>query len=418
MSFTYDIATSKKDNKSSTCLMISHLLFNAINLFLSTFLIAHIYSLTDNLFEYAINVGIYELASYITMLVAYYLFSFWVDKTNRIWVYRIGNVLLSALVIVTIFWGKDLAKLIVLAGFLYGLSKAAYYASYNVLKQEMVSRNSMQNFAVIITILTKVVKVVCPIILGMLIDVSTFSMVAIYVFILSVVLITITFFIKAKRPDNSNFKVKEYLVRLKQNPELQHKMKDIYIICFFYGLTSIVSSLLSVNIMLHFGSNFSLGIITGVCSFISICVLLLINKFTVFGKRKCLFILSAVVQFVGVVVFACLPSMFTLVLYHIITTSIDIILATAFDVIRNRNLKEAGFYQDIAEHQCVTETMFQIARILSYGLLILISLIKSFVIFQILFVVFNIASYVVMAILLAKFEKKYKSESVNLKIKE
>ena len=137
MSYTYDIATSKKDNRSTTCLTISHLLFNVINLFLSTFLIAHIYSLTDNIYSYAINVGIYEISGYAMMLVSYYLFSFWVDKSNRIWVYRVGNIFLTALVIVTIFFGKDLAKLIVLAGCLYGLSKGAYYASYNVLKQEI-----------------------------------------------------------------------------------------------------------------------------------------------------------------------------------------------------------------------------------------------------------------------------------------
>ena len=416
MAFTYDITTSKKDVRSTTCLTISHLLFSVINLFLSTFLIAHIYSLTDNMFEYAINVGLYEVSSYAVMLVAYYLFSFIVDKTNRVWIYRIGNILSTALVIITIFFGKDLAKLIILAGSLYGLSKGAYYSSYNVLKQEMVSRKSMKNFAVVIIVLTKLVNTICPILLGMLIEVSTFSMVAIYVFILSVILIVVTFFIKAKRPQDSNFNVKDYLSRLKTNSELKNKMKNIYKICFIYGFTSIVGSLLSVNIMIHFGSNFSLGIIKGVCTAIAICMLLLMTKFTKFGKRSGLFVVCSILPAIGVLIFAFIPNMITLVAYHIIATSVDIIVATTFDIIRNRNLKEAGFYQDIAEHQCITESLFQLARISSYGMLVLISLFKSFVLFQIAFVVFTLISYCTMPIMLAKFENKFKSEPAELKI--
>lgn len=416
MSYTYDIATSKKDNRSTTCLTISHLLFSVINLFLSTFLIAHIYSLTDNLYEYAFNVGLYEVSSYLVMLISYYLFSFLVDKTNRIWVYRLGNMLSAGLVIVTIFFGKDLAKLILLAGALYGLSKGAYYASYNVLKQEMVSRKSMKNFAVVIMVLTKLVNTICPILLGMLIEVSTFSMVAVYVFILSVILISVTFFIKAKRPQDSNFNIKDYLTRLKTNVELNNKMKNIYKICFIYGFTSVVGSLLSVNVMIHFGSNFSLGIIKGVCTAIAICALLLMTRFTKFGKRSCLFILCSILPAIGVLIFAIVPNMITLVVYHIIATSVDIVVATTFDIIRNRNLKEAGFYQDIAEHQCITESLFQFSRILSYGMLVLISLFKNFALFQIAFVVFTLISYCTMPIMLAKFEKKFKSESAELKI--
>jgi len=116
MAFVYDIKTSKKDNKSSVCLVVCHLLFNVINLFVSTFLIAHIYTLTSDIFSYVIKVAIFQISAYLVMLVAYYLFSFVVDKTNRIWVYRLGNILNTALVVVTIFYGKNLAEIVVLAG--------------------------------------------------------------------------------------------------------------------------------------------------------------------------------------------------------------------------------------------------------------------------------------------------------------
>jgi hypothetical protein len=166
--------------------------------------------------------------------------------------------------------------------------------------------------------------------------------------------------------------------------------------------------------MIHFGSNFSLGLITGVCSFIAIIVILLFNKFTRFGKRYFIFLLSAILPTISSIMFAFLPNAVTLIIYNICFYASDVICATVFDIIRNRNLKESGFYNDIAEHQCIIETIFQIARISSYALLILLSLFKNFVLFQIMFVVFNIVSYLLMAIMLGKFEDKYKSEPANL----
>ena len=162
------------------------------------------------------------------MLLSYFIFSYVVDKTNRVWVYRLSSVILSVVVIITIFYGQDIAKIIVLAGVLMGLTYGTYYASYNVLKQEMVSRKSMKTFAVTISALSKIVSIVFPVLLGTLIEISTFSMVAIYVFILNIVLIVISFFIKAKKPKDSNFNVVEYLKTLRENTPINNKIKSIY----------------------------------------------------------------------------------------------------------------------------------------------------------------------------------------------
>ena len=405
MAYTYDIKTSKKDNGSMVGLSICHLMYNIINLFFSTFLIAHIYTLTTDLYSYVLNVGIYQLSSYACMFVSYFLFSFWVDKSNRIWVYRIANIIEAALVIVTIFFGKDLAKIVVLAGFLNGLAHGAYYASYNVLKQEMVSRKSMDNFAVVLMILTKIVSVVCPILLGALIEISTFSMVAVYVLVLSIVQTVVSFFIKAKRPSESNFNLKDYFKRLKSNPELKKKVGFIYKISIFYGLTSIASVLLNVNIMMQFGSSFSLGTITSVFAVLAVVVLVLMKRFTKFGKRSFVFIISSVLQIVGTLIFVFVPNITTLIIYNLGVTVCDVVIATIFDIIRNKNLKEGGMYQDIAEHQCVIESIFQIVRVISFAILIGVGALNNYILFQIFFVV-SVVLYSVASLMLLKYEKE------------
>lgn len=405
MGYTYDINTSKKDKCSTICLSSCHLLFSIINLFLSTFLIAHIYTLTSDIYSYIFNVGLFQLTNYACMLVSYFLFSFWVDKSNRIWVYRIANIIEVSFVILTIFRGEDIAKLVVLAGVLNGISHGAYYASYNVLRQEMVSRNSMDKFSVILALLGRIINIVCPILLGALIEVSTFSNVAIYVLVISIIQIVLSFFIKAKRPDNSEFNVRKYFKRLKENPELSKKMKQIYIMCCFQGCLAAVSILLNINIMMQFGSSFSLGAVTSIFSIVSIVTLILTTKFTKQGKRTWLFILTGALLLSSAIVFAVIPDVVTLIIYHLCLSVCDMIVAIILDIIRNKNLKEAGLYQDIAEHQCVVESIYQVFRIFTFGLLILVGFLKNYLVLQILFIVM-VCAYPALCILLSIYEKK------------
>ncbi len=388
MPYIYDITKSTNDTRSTNCLTACHMLFSVINLFLSTFLVAHIYSLTTDLYQYILNVGIYQLTCYGTMFVAYYIFSFWVDKTNRIWVYRLGNILMAGLVIITIFYGEDLANIIALAGVCYGLALSAYYASYNVLKQEMVSRKVITSYAFVVKILTKSISVICPFLLGMLIDISTFSTIAIVVFGITVVQIIISFFIKSKRPAESDFKVLSFLKRLKNNKPLKKKLAIIYITSVFYGFNTVLTMLLNVNIMMQFGSNFTLGSITSIIAFVSIVFLIVFNKFTKIGKRTWVFVTGALLTAISAFVFALIPNYITLITYNLFFIVNEVIVSTVYDAVRNKNLKEAGFYQDIAEHQCVVESFFQITRIVTFSLLIIVSLFRSYLVFQIAFVLF------------------------------
>lgn len=409
MGYTYDIATSKKDKKSTFGLTICHLIHKLNDIFLSIFLVAHIYSLTNDLYSYAFNVGIYYLSDYVCMFIVYILCSFIVEKTNRIWVYRIANILEACVVIVAIFYGKDLAKIVFLAGVLKGFSRGAYYSSYNVLKQEMVSRKSIAGYAVVLMILSKIVNVVCPVILGALIDVSTFSMTACYVLIFCVIQVIISFMVKSKKPTNSEFNLKDFIKKLKVKNAVNRKIKLIYITAIFYGTTTVTSALLNINIMMHFGSNFSLGMITSIFALVSIVVILFVKKFTKSGWRSWMYITAAIAQVLGAGLFIIMPSVITLIIYNFVFAICEVVVATVFDVIRNKNLKEAGLYEDIAEHQCIIESIFQIVRIVTFALLMTVALLKNYMLFQIAFILF-IVLHAIFAVMLAKYEKIEKEE--------
>ena len=90
MAFEYDIKKSQTDLVSTRSLFWCQILHKIINIFTNTFLSAYLYKLSTDMFDYITNVGIYNLSIYITYFLAYGLFAFMVDNSNRVWIYRLS----------------------------------------------------------------------------------------------------------------------------------------------------------------------------------------------------------------------------------------------------------------------------------------------------------------------------------------
>jgi len=413
MSFNYNINAGVKDKRSTACLITCHTLSEISNYFVSTFLVAYIYAFSGSVFDYILNVGIYNLVSYAVFFLLLIPLGKWVDKTNRIWPYRFGLIFRTALVIVSIFCGKDISKMLVLAGFLHGCSSAFYYSSYNTLRHEMVSRKSMKTFMVLSQVLNLFIGIVIPLVLGALIDVSSYASASILVIVACAIQIILSIFIKSKKPENSSFCLKEYIKKLKANAEVFKKMKYLYIIDFVYGFGTLQSILLNVCIILQFGSNFTLGALTSVFSVLSMISVLLFNKLTKPGKRFSVYLISFIIPTACIIWFVLSPTWISLVAYNISVAICGITYKTSFEIYRNGILKEIGLYSEITEHQTVIELLICLARIISFVLMILISFFNNLVIFNIFLCLSSLVG--IMALMLSTFEKKY---SPNTKEKE
>jgi len=410
MEFTYDIITAKSDKKAAIGIYICHIIDNLIELFLSTFLIAHIHAYSTDIFDYLIKVSIYELVGWITMLLVYLIVSKIVDGSNRVGVYRFSMVLWAVFVIFTIFYGNEIANLLWLAGIMLGIAKGFYWSSYNVLKQEMVGKSSMGKFATYTRVYQQLVSVLFPITLGAIIDIASFSNAAIVVLVFCVIQIAVSFLIGSKHPTNARFDLKGYIKGLKQDTPLAKRLRFIYGISAVFAANNVMSTLIYVYIMILYGSNFSLGIITSLISVAVIIATLLVGKFTKEGRRGALYITSAIIPILSAILFVLMPIKSTLVIFNFAISVCGVVFKLIFDIYRNKFLKEYGRYDDIAEHQCVLETILQFVRAVVSGILILVALTKSLLAVQILIVVFTII-YSLNLILLMIFEKKFMTET-------
>lgn len=397
---------SRIDRISRINLMICHSLYTIISIFVDTFLSAHIYKLTDSIFDYIFNVSLFEMVACVAIVIFYYIFSVLISKIKSVNVYRIGCVLKAGVVIITIFFGEKLANVLVLAGILNGLGSAGYYCGYNSLKQEKVTISTSKLYVGIMNGLTKLVKIVCPVLLGALIDISTFSMVAVYVLLICCIQLICTIFIRFKDKVKYQYNLRNFFKEAKGNENFSKELKSFYTISIFNAFDRVLKLLLTICIMIYFGTNLSLGAISSIIAGVQVVVMIVFIRFTREGKRGVIFAINSLLPLVSAILFVAMPSMITIVIYNLTFALGDIIFRSVFDVNRNNILKEHNMQKYFTEFESILEMLFNFVRATALLILILLSKLGNTVIFFVVFVLFA-STMMVEFILLHRHEKKF-----------
>lgn len=364
----------KKFSGTNISLLSTHTINLIESVFVSTFLVSFIYSISEN---YLLNIGLFYLFTYLVMGVIYYLLSMIIDRTNRVIIYRFALIVRGAFLLCVVLTGKNLAQYVILAGCLLGVSEGFYWTSYNLMKNELVPNSLMKKYASLQLTFNKIVNIVVPITLGKIIDADSFSTSAIIILCVVAVQFVISFFIKSKRPENSSFNMREFFSDVKGLGEHRRLITLTLVAAFTYGIFSVISPLNTILFMINFNSNFSLGLFTSLFSVTSVLFLLLLSKFSKAGKRKKFYFSASIISLIA----AILVSIFTVkemvLVYMFCYTVGEIVHTYYFDVFRNIILKKFGLYHDIAEFQCCIECTLELARVVAFGTMVVVGLIGA-----------------------------------------
>ena len=380
-----------KLNRTQKSLLTVHMLRMILELFTSTFLTSHIISLSpDNIFGSGLfNVALLYISLYIAYILVYNINSYFVDKSNRVTFLWIGIFVNACFLVAIVFWGEIIANWIVLAGAICGISNAFYYSSYNVMKNELVNRIHMKKYSILTTVITNAINVVVPTILGLLIDVSSYSTISIYVIAIIVVQFIVSLFIKSSKPTGSKLEIKKYLKYLKENPDDKNKIKHTYINGMLAGIKTTYKIVIIILTIFAFKTNFSLGILSSVFSLVTIGLLILYRKLEKKPKVNKL----AIYLFIGTMPFVCC------LIFLFWSTKIMFVLLNCFltiaiyfsdyfgDAERDAIIKNLGKFEFIAEHNVLIETVKYIISIIVYLLFIAVAAIGSITAFNILLTV-------------------------------
>lgn len=408
------MAKTKLDRNQNS-LLIVHMIRMVLELFTSTFLTSHIISLDpDNIFGTGLfNVAILFISQYVAYIIVYTINSYFVDKSNRVTFLRVGIFVNACFLIAIVLWGEIISHWIVFAGAICGISNAFYYSSFNVMKNEVVHRNTLKHFTILTTVITNIINVIVPVVLGLLIDISSYSTIAIYVVVIIVAQFVISFFIRYDKPKGSKLEMIKYFRYLKDNPEDRKKIKYTYYNALLAGIKTTYKIVIIILTIFAFKTNLSLGLLSSIFSIITIALLVLYRKFEDNPKTKKLLIYLTI---------GTLP-LLTCLLFMFYTNKATFIILNCFltisiyfsdyygDAERDAIIKNLNKHEFIAEHNLFHDTIKYIVSILVYVAFIIVATFESIDVFKVVLLV-------MIAISPLKFYMMYKQRVVRKKFEK
>lgn len=381
----------KKFNFPQKSLLAVHALKIVLTLFTSTFLTSYIVSLNpDNIMgEGIFNIGLLYISQFVVYILVYFLLSTFVDRSNRVIFLRIGIFVNCVLLITIVFFGESISKWIMLAGALCGIGEAFYNSSYLVMKNELVPRASINTFSIVSIITTNLINIIIPTVLGLLIDISTYSHIAIYIVALSLIQFGLSFIIKSRRPQASAFELKKFLKFLKEDSFSRSKLKYSYWNALFAGFKSTYKVLIVILTIYTFKTNLSLGILTSIFSIATMLLLMLYKKFEYHPKlnKLALYLTISSLPVIASILFVLFPGKVMLIILNLLLTIAIYLSEYGSNCERDAIMKNLNKYEFIAEHQFVTEFFMSISKIFSYGIFVIVGLFANIVLFEILLIV-------------------------------
>ena len=372
---TENLAQKQKLKPMNKAMLTTHMLNNTISIFVTTFLISYIYSISTN---YVLNIGMFYAFNYFSMLVFYYLISTIIDRTDRVTFYRLAILVRAVFIICVVFWGAKLAKYVIFAGLLHGFSEACYWCSYNLMKNELVSKHAVAKYSGWQQATCEITNIVVPITLGKIIEASKFSTCAYIIIAFSVIELILSIFIKSKRPENSRFNMRGFIKDIKDKGYEGKLVSWTIIIAAMYGITNVLTTLKTIIIMYEFGSDFSLGIITSIVAVVTLLVIIYIRKFTKIGNRAVLFWISAILPIPATFLLVFNVCKATIIIYSFVNAICMVIHVMSYDVIRNIILKKLHLFDDIAEYQCSIECAMETARVVIFSIMALFGVVGAY----------------------------------------
>ena len=274
-----------KLTKEAVGYIICNCLMKIIELFVSTFLVAYLLTISNgNMF----NVALYYIMQYIGLGIFYSLFSSFLHKGNKVHFYRSSILLKCIFLIVISLLKENIADYVILIALFYGMSSGIYWSSYNVMMNEAISSKSIQKFYGIYNIWGYLVSIVAPIALGSIIDAGSFVKTAVYAFIVCLLLFFSTFLLVSRKEEGDSLDFKGLIKSVKESKQ-EKAFLECYLMSFINGLRSSTTTLITIMIVLTFNSNVSLGSLSSIMSVVAIFITFIFMKKYTSKKAKIVF---------------------------------------------------------------------------------------------------------------------------------
>lgn len=371
-------------------------------LFLGPFLTAYFIKTSK---ESMIDLSVYYIFSYILLAIGSFIVASIIKNKFRIGMFRIGVILNFFYIMSIIILKEKIINHLGLVSILYGVSSSSYWFSYNLFVINKIDNNERTEYTVKSKIVSSIIGILCPILLGSIITVTNYELTAVIILFISLIQIILSFRLTPEEENNlPKFNLKNTWNKLKDNKQI----RKMSIVEFFIGMNvsdGALEVLMTILIFNSFKTNMNLGIITSITTILSMIFVHIYGKIYKDRDDKRMIIISSILPVISVLILLVWRNNITIIIYnvcYVIFTS----LLTLTREIRLFNLSDS--YIVDKNNQCeffaIREGILNCGRVFGYLMLLFAGLSESQLVLNIVMVLLTL-SILIMGFNIRNIEK-------------
>ncbi len=388
----------RNENKSIIGLLGCTCINSVLYMFLNTFMVAYFITLTN--YDYRL-ISVYYIITFIFIMLSFLFLGRIVKNKSQVVVFRIGIIMYCAYILLIALLKEKIVNYYILLGSFYGIVQGFFWLAGHSLITEY-TKDEANNFVSLKSILSKILKIIVPFILGISIEVTSFSYIAKIILILSIIQFSFSLLIKDKVKVNTNkYNLKDYILYIKGN----NKFKYFYKLIACDGIINyLFDTLITILIVMTFKTALNLGILTTIFSIFSILSVYIFQR--KLSNNKNIIKISTVLMFISTIFLLVDINKFTIIIYNLFYSVSLILLINKAETKRyeivNEDKKVVNNY--LVEHQVMSEVCLNVSRIIGYIVLFIASLFNSQIVFKLLLFIVTIF-IVIYSYLMLKLDK-------------
>lgn len=379
----------KKISKSAKFLIASDLIYTLTALFVQTFLVAYFLKVTN---ESITQISIYYIIVFLLLGVGNIVLGKLVKikSEHSTKILSVGITIRALFILFIVLLKENIAIYFPIVAVLYGISEALYWVPHESIYIDVTNNENRKDYMAIKKILSKITNIIAPIILGSSIELYSFTKIAIYIFILSLIQIIISLNIKVKNNDNNienKYDLKEFVQKYSKNEKISKYTKS----AIAYGvIESSIQTLVVIITIMTFKTSFNLGILTSIFAVCSMIALYFYKKLYNKNNSKMILYICAVLILIGVIGLVFDINKISLIIYNLFYTVCIAVLGTIYDAKKGDLVKECNIAKYKVEYIVYVELFITIGRICGYILMLIAGLFNNISIFKILLLIVSL----------------------------
>lgn len=371
-------------------------------IFLGPFLTAYFIKTSQ---DSIVDLSVYYIFSYILLAVSSFIVASIVKNKFRIGMFRIGVILNFFYIMSIIILREKIIEHLGLISILYGISSSVYWFSYNLFVINKIDNNERTEYTVNSKIVSSIIGIACPILLGSIITVTNYELTAIIMLFISLIQIILSFLLKPEKENNlPKFNLKKTWQELKDNEQIRR----MSIVEFFIGMNvsdGALEVLMTILIFNSFKTDMNLGIITSITTILSMFFVHMYGKVYKNKDDKKMILISSILPVISVLILLVWRNNITIILYNICYVVFTALLTLTREI-RLFNLTDS--YIVNKDNQCeffsIREGILNCGRVFSYAILLFAGLSGSQIVLNIIMVLLTL-SILIMGLNIRKIEK-------------